>query len=216
MNMTLEEWIASDKATREKLEADCYRRGTPRQIGEIAEQAAEALLKALEGQSQVTSVRVGEDHIAKRVLLSVSTLLREGEKLAAVPEEFAGFPVIQFGVADRKRDFLKRLTFVLRAIDLPSAELDALLARIDGQLNRTGSVYYLETPGRWIADKLIALPASNHLRGMPLVALHGGLCDAIDDFFKETDPVRIGFNTQAMSRLREILKATFSKHGVSI
>jgi hypothetical protein len=214
MIMTLKEWIAFDQATREKVEADCYRRGTPRQIGELAEQAATALSKVLEGQAQVTSVGIGEDWMAKRVRLSVSTLLHEGEKLAVVPDEFAGFPVVQFGMADRKRDFLRRLEFVLRAIDLPSTERTAWLQRIDKDLNHIGSAYYIETPGRWIAEVLIALPASNHLVGMPLVALRGDLCNAIDDSFKQADPVQIGFDVQAISRLQGVLRCVFSQHGV--
>jgi hypothetical protein len=104
--MLLKDWIALNQAEREEFQSECRRRGTLRTVGEIAEEAAKLLHKELSLIPQVTDVSIGEDRTAKRATLAISTLLPEHEKLAELPNEFAGFPVVQFGVADRKKQFL--------------------------------------------------------------------------------------------------------------
>jgi hypothetical protein len=214
--MNLEEWIATDRATRERLEAECYRRGTPRQIGELASEAAKALAKELAQQPQITAVIAGEDNAARRSILMVTTSRRAGEKLTEIPDEFAGFPVVQFGVAERKKDYLQRLEFVLRAANVTQAEVDTWLKRFESELNNIGSVYYAETPARWIAEALIAAKANGGLMGEMRIDLRGKLWAVIDDCLKEIAPERVGLDEGATLRLRASLQNVFAGCGINI
>ena len=216
MNMTFEQWKAADEATRVQFEAECYERGTPRQIGELAEQAAKALGKELVNHRQITAVASGEDNKTRRSILLVTTSLGAGQKLLEVPDKFAGFPVVQVGVAQRKEDYLRRLEFALRAANLPQDTIDHWLEHFNKELRNIGSAYYVETPGRWIAEALIAATVKDCLTGKPRVELRGELWAAITDFFKEADPVRIGFELTAMSRLRTVFQRIFAGYGVEI
>lgn len=214
--MNLKDWVALNKHSREKFELECYCTGRQRQIGELAEAAAEALKKKLVQHSQVFAVTAGEDSVTKRPIIMIATSLRHGELLSGIPDEFAGFPVVQYGIAQKKMDYLKRLEFVLRAANLPQAELDMWLKHFDRELSNLGSVFYAETPGRWIAEALIKGAVKGSLTGTSRVELRGELWAAITDFFKEADPAKIGFNPQQMSRLRGVLQTSFAKHGISI
>lgn len=214
--MTLKEWTSSDSEARKKFESECYRLGMPRLIGVLAEEAAKALADALTTNPQVTAVVAGEDNVARRSILMVTTSLRMGEKLSGVPDEFSGFPVAQYGVADKKEEYLRRLEFVLRAANVPESETKDIMKRFDEELSNVGSAYYAETPGRWIAEAVIAGVVKGELTGRPRVELRGEIWAAVTDFFEEADPVQIGFDAQQAARLRAVLQACFANHGVRI
>lgn len=214
--MNLVEWIAADRATRERLEAECYRSGKPRQIGELAEEAAVALAKELARQPEVTAVVAGEDSSTRRSILMVTTSRRAGEKLREIPDQFAGFPVLQFGVAEKKMEYIRRLEFVLHAAKVSQADLDTCLKRFESELNNIGSVYYTQSPSRWIAETLIAAKVNGGLIGEMRVGLRGKLWEVIDDCLKQTGPARMNLDPQTIASLHARFQRAFADYSVNL
>jgi len=169
--MPLSQWAATDSQTREQIETECFQQGVPRRIGRVAEEAANILVKELAQIPQVTGVCVGQTQSPRRVFLMVSTSLSGNERLPGIPDEFAGFPVRQVGLAERKRDYLRRVEFVLRAAVVPAAEADSLLAWFAEDLSNINTPRYCETPARWIAQTLAGAVVKGNLVGDPLVKL---------------------------------------------
>jgi hypothetical protein len=215
--MNLQEWGAMDRAARRQIEVEHYRRGTPWKIGVLAKEAGNMLAQELKDMPQVTAAGSGEDNIVRQAILMVTTSLGEGEKLSGVPEEFAGFPVVQFGVADRKRDYLQHLEFVLRAATLPLAEVNAELKHFDNELSDIGSVYYAHTPVWWFAERLTPAFTKGRLVGKPMLKLRDDLRGKLGAFFEEADPnIFAKMEPADVSRLRAIFQTVLARHGLSL
>lgn len=213
--MKLEEWAALDQSHREKIEAECYARGTPREIGVLADEAANLLSTVLETAPGVTAIGTGEDNVAKRSVIIVTTSVSETDVLDTIPSEFYGFPVVQRGIREKKKRFLLRLEFVLRAAKLSEHEISDCLTNCSTKLNDSGSVYYAETPGRWIAIMLIYAQFGEEFVGSPRVSLRGELAMTINGFFQQTDPAVIGMDIQEMSRMAVLLENVLSKYRIN-
>jgi hypothetical protein len=214
--MTLKEWSATDRSVREKYEAECYRNGSAHQIGLLAAEAAKVLANDLAQIPEVTAVVAGEDNMARCSILMVTTTSRSGEDLVGIPSEFAGFPVVQFGVAERKADYMWRLGCALGAASIPKAEADTWLKRFDCELSNVGSVYYLHKPERWIAETIVAAVAKGRLFGGPLLGLLSDVRIALARFFEQADLHRMQLDPTVTSRLRATLREVFSRHNVEV
>jgi hypothetical protein len=215
--MTLEEWLAADKVTREEFERESWRLGIPRRVGIVAEKVAEFLAKKLAGHPEVTAVGVGQDRVPNdHVILMVTTSAEEGEKIAGIPDEFEGFPVVQFGVGRKRRERLQGMEFILRAARIPEAEMHERLRRFGDGLGDYGGAYYIDVPERWYAELLVAAIVSNRLGPEPPVELRADLQGAIREFFAETDPARVGMDSEAISRMRHVLDRILKDYGMRL
>jgi len=215
--MTFEEWKTADDRTRRDFESYCRNElQQPWRIGELASQAAEALARKLTHLPEVNAVIAGEDHSAGRCVLVVTTAMRSRERLPGVPEEFAGFPIVQRGIVKKRGEYLRRLVLVLRAANLSEAEINKWSKHFGQELNNAGSVYYAEIPGRWIAVTLIDILVKDNLVGAPRVDLRGELTQLIEKFFVQTSSTYSGDTNRGAKQLNELIRNCFSKRGITI
>ncbi len=214
--MKLQEWVSLDAATRRRLITEWlyhpdFLQRQEWQLGRIVKEAADSLAVQLAAYPAVTAVTGVITHDGE---ILVTTSLSQGEKLPGVPEEFATFPVLQFGVRERKRDYLQRVEFVFRAAGVSEQSVAKHVSLFDRELRDIHTPCYCDTPAKWIAEVLALEKSQGRFIGGPLVMFGNALQSALLSFFKESDPARVGLDPAAMSRLGGILSAILSAHGL--
>jgi len=214
--MKLSQWIKLDKPEREKLVAswlaggDVLNRETHLFTALLAE-AANALGRDLAYLPQVTGV-AGVVYGGGGLL--VTTSLPKGNELAEVPKEYAHFRVLQFGVAEMKRDYLVRVEFVFRAAGMAKEAIERQIAFFDQELRNIHTPFYCDTPAKWIAEFFVAERSKGALVGERLGMFHKAVHELLWDFFQHSDPATIGFEPSALSRLGNTLRSVCAEFGL--
>jgi hypothetical protein len=178
-------------------------------MSSIVEQAAVALSRQLATLPEVTGV----EGITPGMIL-VTTSLSDGQKLSVVPEEFATFPVHQYGVGERKKAYMGRLEFVLWAAVINQAQMDDTLGSFEAALRRIHTPLYADTPDKWIAEALAFAVREDDLAGGPLVDLISDLRRALADHRSDADFARGDLQSAPTSSLHTALQEVFSRHRV--
>lgn len=218
--VTLNEWLALGTSERESLlrkwilcknwmEREEWR------FQSILDEAAHTLTQKLAHLPQVAAVTgvLGKFPESAGLLL-VTTSLSEGQTLAEVPDEFATFRVLQFGVAERKRAYLLRLEFALRAASIEQQKMDEFMDVFEQELRDIHTPFYCDTPEYWISNWLASAKAKDRLVGGPLVSLTQEVRQALGDFFRDPTSPRGGLDQAATSPLHDTFETIFSKYGL--
>jgi hypothetical protein len=206
--MNLQDWIQTNPETRKKLitewlyEPD-WMRCKPDQFMKILNEAVQSLARQLAHVPQVTGV-VGVAGNFGQIL--VTTSLPRNATLPEIPSEYATFSVLQFGVAEAKKDYLVRVEFALRAARIPDGTVKAQLAFFEQELGSIQSPYYCDSPEKWIAEALAIEITKKRGIGESFVYLRNAIHLALRDFFKESDPSNVGLDPSAISRLEAVLQ----------
>src|SRR5713101_6230840 len=140
--MNLDEWIATEKATRARLAAGWLSEWQEAwRLSKIVKEAAAALAMRLAHLPQVTAVT---GTLANGAEIVVTTSLPASAKLSDIPEAFATFPVVQVGVGDTKSQYLQRLRFVFQAAHIPEAERETWFRFFEENLRNVVTPYYCD------------------------------------------------------------------------
>lgn len=217
--VALNEWLALDSTergnlVREWVRCENWMEREEWRFHSILDDAARALMEKLAHLPQVTAVTgvLGEFPESPGLLL-VTTSVPEGERLPEVPDEFATFHVLQFGVAERKRAYLERLQFALKAASIEEQAIEGLMDAFEQALRDIHTPFYCDTPDYWISHWLVAVKARGHLVGGPLVSLTHEVRQAMKDFIKDSGS-RANLDPAA-SLLHDAFEEMFAKCGLN-
>ena len=119
-------------------------------------EAAVRLQEQLRTEPLVTAVSVGYQREREDWCIVVTTLLSESEKLSVVPTEFDGFAIFQVGIREIKARYMELVRKVIGLVaDLEHPIIKEICFDFDQRLRESNSALYVETPFRWIPQKLL-------------------------------------------------------------
>jgi hypothetical protein len=209
--MDLQEWMKTDSETRKRLinewmyEPNVLRRNEGA-FAKILNEAAAGLAKLLSGIPEVTGIAATAGNSGQ---LLVTTSLPKGTKVSTIPDLYATFHVLQFGVAEAKKDYLERVEFVCQAAGLSEEVLNQHREFFQQELGNIQSPYYCDTPQKWIAEVLAREKSHGRLTGGELVVFQNAIHEVLATFFRQHDPARGKLSPDSMPSLREALERLF-------
>jgi hypothetical protein len=177
--MTLAEWKQLTDQERQTLTTYWYEIGQPRQLGILAEEAANNLLVEIRSLPYVNCVQVAE-RPKQGVYILVSTGLKAAEKVPDIPERHETFEVVQAGMADAKRRYWECWQVVaFKICGWAEEETRQKMEHLDAPLGESGGVVYYRGALYHLASVLVHEVARG-LVGLPLVNLRYSVLAALD------------------------------------